>query len=245
MASNVNEGTVINMYIEERHQAILDIIAEEGRISTSQIQEKFGVGYESAKRDLRILEEKGLLRRTYGGAIPVGELTIGKPRNKAVSLEKPEEWAISAAERALRMICDGETVFIGGGACGSVMAKTFSEPSDSKMLCVITDSPKIAAIIGENKNIRLIIVGGEVVDGTVSDGFAVNMLSKFRIDRAFIETGYYSESFGLSCDTTVRYGFLDTLVRVSRKITVILTRGVRGKDGGISVCGAERIDAVI
>ncbi|MBE6613360.1 MAG: DeoR/GlpR transcriptional regulator, partial [Ruminococcaceae bacterium] len=59
------------MYIEERHQAILDIISNEGSISTARIQQEFGVGYDSAKRDLRILEEKGLLRRTHGGAIPV------------------------------------------------------------------------------------------------------------------------------------------------------------------------------
>lgn len=59
------------MFIEERHQAILDILAKHESITTSEIQEKFGVSYDSAKRDLRILEEKGLLKRTHGGAIPI------------------------------------------------------------------------------------------------------------------------------------------------------------------------------
>lgn len=43
------------MFIEERHRAILEIIAEKGRISTSEIKNLFGVGYETAKRDLRLL----------------------------------------------------------------------------------------------------------------------------------------------------------------------------------------------
>ena len=59
------------MFIEERHQAILDLLAKNGSILNSEIQEKFDVSYDSAKRDLRILEEKGLLKRTHGGAIPM------------------------------------------------------------------------------------------------------------------------------------------------------------------------------
>ena len=47
------------MYIEERHQAILDWLTKKGSIANADIQEQFGVSYDSAKRDLRILEEKG------------------------------------------------------------------------------------------------------------------------------------------------------------------------------------------
>ena len=43
------------MFIEERHQSILDIIKDNGRISISEIQEKFDVSVDSARRDLRIL----------------------------------------------------------------------------------------------------------------------------------------------------------------------------------------------
>ena len=57
-----NMLTKVNlMFIEERHQAILDLLEEKGSITTAEIQEMFGVSYDSAKRDLRILEEKGLL----------------------------------------------------------------------------------------------------------------------------------------------------------------------------------------
>ena len=45
------------MFIEERHQEILNIISENGRISIGEIQDKFDVSVDSARRDLRILEE--------------------------------------------------------------------------------------------------------------------------------------------------------------------------------------------
>lgn len=48
-----------DMYMEERHHEILKCLSEKGRISNADIQERFGISYDSAKRDLRILEEKG------------------------------------------------------------------------------------------------------------------------------------------------------------------------------------------
>lgn len=68
------------MFIEERHRAILTIENEVGRISIGEIQEKFSVSVDSARRDLRILEEKGLLKRTHGGAIPLLQAGMIPPR---------------------------------------------------------------------------------------------------------------------------------------------------------------------
>lgn len=54
------------MLMEERHNEIEKIIKEKGRIYTAEIQRKFGVSFESARRDLRILEEKGVCKRAKG-----------------------------------------------------------------------------------------------------------------------------------------------------------------------------------
>ena len=44
------------MFIEERHQAILNILKENGRISIGEIQERFNVSVESSRSYLRILD---------------------------------------------------------------------------------------------------------------------------------------------------------------------------------------------
>ena len=59
------------MFIEERHQKILEVLKQKQSITNQEIQEMFGISYDSAKRDLRLLEEQGLLKRTHGGAIPL------------------------------------------------------------------------------------------------------------------------------------------------------------------------------
>ena len=48
------------MFMEERHQEISDIIKTNGKITVSEITAKYGISDESARRDLRILEQKGI-----------------------------------------------------------------------------------------------------------------------------------------------------------------------------------------
>ena len=53
----------------ERRQQILQIVENEGRITVTQIQRLFCVGYETAKKDLAILENENKLKRVHGGAV--------------------------------------------------------------------------------------------------------------------------------------------------------------------------------
>ena len=65
------------MFMEERHQEIVDIIKTNGKITVSEITAKYGISDESARRDLRILEQKGICKRTHGGAIPARQIGNG------------------------------------------------------------------------------------------------------------------------------------------------------------------------
>ena len=52
------------MFMEERHQEIAEYIHTNGKILVSDIVKKYGISDESARRDLRILEQKGICKRT-------------------------------------------------------------------------------------------------------------------------------------------------------------------------------------
>ena len=53
----------------ERRKKILEIVEKEGRSTVSDIQQIFLVGYETAKKDLALLENDNKLKRVHGGAI--------------------------------------------------------------------------------------------------------------------------------------------------------------------------------
>lgn len=42
------------MFIEERHKKILEMLQKNKSITNQEIQDMFGISYDSAKRDLRL-----------------------------------------------------------------------------------------------------------------------------------------------------------------------------------------------
>ena len=57
---------------EERRRYILDELRSAGRIEVADVAAKFGLSGVTIRRDLEELEKKGLLKKTYGGAVPAG-----------------------------------------------------------------------------------------------------------------------------------------------------------------------------
>ena len=148
------------MFIEERHRAILDILAETGSISVTDIQEKFNVGYGSAQRDLRMLEEQGLLKRTHGGAIPVRQIAAGKPKNVTCKdFGEEKENYVAIAKKAVSMINNNDVVFITSATVGYFMARSL--PENIKIRAV-TNSVIIAEELRKKQNISVIMLGGEM-----------------------------------------------------------------------------------
>lgn len=54
---------------EIRHKQILGQLASTGRIYVKDISQAFGITEVTVRRDMSFLERKGLLKKTYGGAV--------------------------------------------------------------------------------------------------------------------------------------------------------------------------------
>ncbi len=229
------------MFIEERHRAILAIIAEKGSITTGEIQSEFGIGYDSAKRDLRILEEKGLLKRTHGGAIPVGELAIGRPRAARVSHSaSPSHAAI--AKCAIGMIEKNDTILLASDEIGIAIAKEL--PRDFG-LHVATNSIAVAEELRRRDDIGAIMIGGEIRGGFCRDGFAADQLRRMRFDKAFLTTDGISTDFGLSIKETAAISFWNAVLQASRRVIGVYPADILGVDASISIGGTERLDGIV
>ncbi len=231
------------MFIEERHQQILDIIASKGNISVSEIQRKFMVGYDTAKRDLRILEEKGLLKRTHGGAIPVHQVANSKPPMttcKDFSEVKPEYLAI--AKRAVSMIKENDVIFITSASVGYLMAQLIPDMK----LRVVVNSIIIAEELRKKANISVIMLGGEMDNkGNCYDAFAIEMIQKLRFDKCFITSAAISAEFGLSIQKSQAISFWNAVINSSKQAIGLYPTGKIGFESIISICPANRLNTMI
>ena len=64
---------VSNMFLEERQDIILSMLARDGKVRVRDLSEKFKVTEDCIRKDLGALEKKGKLKRTYGGAVRIRE----------------------------------------------------------------------------------------------------------------------------------------------------------------------------
>ena len=232
------------MFIEERHQAILDIIKLNGRISIGEIQEEYGVSVDSARRDLRILEEKGLLKRTHGGAIPIRQIGFGKPpkiTGRDINGVYPNYLAV--AKKALTLINENDVIFITSATVGYLMTQNLP---DNIHLTIVTNSIIIADELRKKDNIRVILTCGEMDDkGNCYDAFAIEMINRLRFDISFITAASISADFGLSIQKSKGVGFLNAVIKSSKRTIGLFPTEKIGFESIMQICPANKLDTLI
>ena len=87
------------MLKEERQALILNKLHTSGKVVVSQLAADLKVSEDTVRRDLLDLDQKGLLKRVFGGAIPLetsglGFFEPGRGRRRAEAEARPKEpWA--------------------------------------------------------------------------------------------------------------------------------------------------------
>jgi len=232
------------MYIEQRHQAILDWLAKNGSISNADIQEQFGVSYDSAKRDLRILEEKGLLKRTHGGALPLRQVATGRPAKLTIrDMDHVRENYLEIAKAAAAMIQNNDVVYIPSATVGLFMVQNLPENVNIR---VVTNSIVIADELRKQENVSVIMLGGEMDGrGNCYDTIAVETIKRLRFDKCFITSACISASFGLSIQKTQAISFWNALMDSAKQTVGLYPKEKIGFDSIVSICPANRLDTLI
>lgn len=232
------------MFIEERHEEILRIIQREGSITNVRIQQEFGVGYDSAKRDLRLLEEQGKLKRTHGGAIAVRQVAVGKPEkymNRDIQVIKKNY--VQIAKYAVSLIEDNDTVYISAASVGYFMVQHI--PEKIKIRTVV-NSIEIAELLRPLDNVRVIMLGGEMDSkGMCRDSFTVEMLKRLRFDKAFITAAAISPDFGISIQNTINLDFLNTIIKQAKQVIGLFPVEKIGFESVVSICPADKLDLLV
>ncbi|MHC1749624.1 MAG: DeoR/GlpR family DNA-binding transcription regulator [Cellulosilyticaceae bacterium] len=233
------------MFIEERHQAILTIVNATGRISIGDIQDKFNVSVDSARRDLRLLEEKGLLKRTHGGAIPLSQVGTLPPRYRDMKNMQVLENYDLIAKRASSFIKENDIIYLTNGSIGFLMLKYL--PRDIHYTLVIN-----SVTLGEElkywDNISVYIVGGKMrMKGTTSlvDSLATSFVKNMHFDLSFMTGAGVEASFGLSNGTDETATFQRTVIENTRKNILLLPAAKVGFKAFIKVCDVNKFDTLI
>jgi DeoR/GlpR family transcriptional regulator of sugar metabolism len=143
------------MLNREREQEILSILkTTNGFVTVRQLCESLFASESSIRRDLKALETRGLVKRSYGGAV------LESNYSNIVTFNHRSRQNISAkreiAQKAAGLIKDGDIVFLDQSSTAFYLA---GELIDRSSLTVVTNNIEITMLLANSK-IRLISSGG-------------------------------------------------------------------------------------
>lgn len=147
--------------IGDRRTREAELLSVKGFVKLTDLVREVGVSESTIRRDLEILEEQGLIKRTYGGAVfiqdtPAQKLAFADREMTAAG----EKRAIAAA--VAQLIPENQTVIVDGGTTCSEVGRALV----GRHLSVVTNSVPIASRLSSNLDPEVTMLGGYVYPRT-------------------------------------------------------------------------------
>ncbi|MEV4655981.1 DeoR/GlpR family DNA-binding transcription regulator [Micromonospora sp. NPDC049301] len=218
------------MQAQGRRHRILELVRAEGQVLVAKLAVELAAAPETIRRDLRVLEEHGLVRRTHGGAYPVE--SAGFESSLAVRTTRRVHDKRRIAAAAVGLLEDAETVFIDEGFTPQLIAEAL--PRD-RQLTVITASLITAAGLAAAPAMTVLVLGGRVRGRTLAtvDHWAGDMLAGFVIDLAFVGANGITRDHGLTTPDPAVAHVKSRAMRAARRRVFV---GLHTKFGASSFC---------
>lgn len=166
----------------DRHSRIVAELRATPSLRVNELAALLEVSTETIRRDLSELDERGLINRTYGGAMrPVAFEPALAEREKLMVDERER---IAAA--AVRLVDAADILMIGGGATTLTFARRLAAERDH--LTVITHAFSIAMALASNPFHKVLMLPGQydAREGLIHGPDTIDALQKYRAGKAFL-----------------------------------------------------------
>lgn len=175
-----------------RHERILAEMMASPTLRVSELAAELDVSTETIRRDLLELGERGLINRTYGGAVrPLGTEPSVSERHRMMVEERE---AIAAV--AVKMLRPNEVVAIGAGATTTHVARRMA--AECRDITVITHSFSVATVLAPNPTISVLMCPGRYDgrEGMIVGAETIEFLQSYNANWAILgATGITAEGF--------------------------------------------------
>lgn len=186
---------MLNLQQSPRQKRILKILQSSQSVSINELARQMEISDSTLRRDLRPFLEAGIV------ASQSGRLQLGFPANAEnpfilrTTINEEEKQRI--ARSALHLVKNGETIFIAGGTTTLEFARLLP---DRRRLTVMTNSLLVANALAGNRNIRLVVLGGELRpdEYTMHGHLTLQAIQQVRADRLFYGIEALSSEHGLT-----------------------------------------------
>lgn len=245
-------GTKNKHFLEEKSQndipavrraKISDLVNRQGIARVDELSEIFGVSVITIRRDLDILEKKGLLERTHGGAMNVNhfssESAYGDKRQTHSLIKQ------ILGEKAASLVDEGDALLINSGTTTAEVIKAIQF---KKNVRVVTNNVAATRDLHPDTSLDVIFTGGAYRSNTccVVGEFAELVLVNVNASKAILGVDGLSFKNGLTSPNYQEALLSRKMIQQTQgPVIIIADHSKIGKIAHFSISPLERISAVI
>lgn len=213
----------------ERQEKIFEYLGQVKQEDVLTLAKVFDVSEVTIRKDLALLEDKGLVIREQGGA------ALNESNCMIVRLAQNYAMKRDIVKRAAELIQDGETVMIESGSCCILLAEELGETKSS--ITIITNSAFLASYINRYQNISTTLLGGyyQRESQAVVGPLTKLCIEEFHVNKVFIGTDGFSEKTGFTGNNHVRVETLKAMAGCADKVIVLTESQKFSKQGVVSM----------
>lgn len=232
-----------NVLPAKRHFELVELVRARGQMTVNELAIHFAVSGDTVRRDLDLLADQGLLKRTHGGAVAMDHLVHQDSTfTQRMGTRVPEKRRIARA--ASRLIGDGETLLVNGGSTTKFFA---AELADRRNLTVVTNNLGIPATLPGDCLSKVYILGGEYKgDAQVTVG-PVGFVSagSISVDSAVIGVGGITVKEGLTTTVLEECSMILAMICAARRTIVLADASKFGRSSFAHIAPLARIQILV
>jgi len=229
------------MIVQERRRRIIEIVKEQGSISTKKLSNILEVSEMTIRRDLNYLDRQLVLTKTFGGAVDRSSSHI--VTNFSLRLNQYKERKKMIALKAKDFIQEGDSIFIDHSTTCLELSKLLGKFSH---IMVITHSLPIIVELSR-KTIEVICIGGMLKQP--NDCFvgplAEEIISRIHVDKAFVGTQGVSIEKGLTDTDMFEVSIKKKIIESSDNVILLADHTKFDRIGIYQTVPIENINTII
>ncbi len=230
------------MLTAERHKRILRYLQVHRSARLTDLANELGAGVSTLRRDLKEMEDRGLLERVYGGALLSDKRSEEQPAMQRVVHNPEAKRAIGAA--AARLVQDGSTIIVTGGTTTEAMVPCLA---DKQGLTVITNAINIAGSLAQYPHISTIVLGGWLRSSELSllGHLTMQAMQELRANQIYHGTFSLDPEHGLAGSFMQEVETDRIMIAAARELIVLADCSKFERSGPVRLAPVERIAIVV
>lgn len=212
-------------------------------ISTDDLVQRLGVSAETVRRDLALLEERGVIRRVHGGAAAVDQRRAMEPSYTERSVIRHQAKA-QLAKVAVGLLENGQTVVLDIGTTAVAVAQAIPRGFTGT---VITPSLPVAVELADRPGIEVLLAGGRVRAGDLacSNAHTKAFFADVYPDIALLGSGGVDARAGLTDFHLDEIDVRRTIIANSARNYILADSSKLGQVAPHRVCPLSAVDGLI